>query len=417
MKRLFVLLLFPVLAHAGSLSMEMQQSRVVDLARIAYGQIAKRPYIVTDAALKSNALATLSFSRMHRDQAVASVVALLKASGFSVEDRAGVVWIDVAHPDVHEFFYKPKYRPVSYLLDLLQAVFPQGSFTQQRGVPNLQSQQVGQGALPPASAFNQSQPQQPQPVDNGTSAFSLIDKSPDAFMFRGSDADIKRLQGLLAQVDVPTPELFVKAVVYEVTTSSDDKSAMSLAFNILKGRLQLNDVTPGAFSGVFKVGRLEAVIDALSTDSRFKVVSTPTLRVRSGANARLTVGTQTPVLGATVLTGNGTSSQSVDYKPSGVILDLRPEVRDEVADLRITQQISSFVQTTTGVNSSPTLQTRELSTQVAVKDGDVLVLGGLDETKDSEASQGLSFLPSFLSADTHSSDRTQVLIVLQATRI
>ena len=71
-------------------------------------------------------------------------------------------------------------------------------------------------------------------------------------------------------------------------------------------------------------------------------------------------------------------------------------MQDSTLDLDITQQLPNLVKTTTGVNNSPTLTKRELKTKVSMEDGDVIVLGGLTESKDSSTRDGFSFLPRFL---------------------
>lgn len=71
-------------------------------------------------------------------------------------------------------------------------------------------------------------------------------------------------------------------------------------------------------------------------------------------------------------------------------------MQDSTLDLDITQQLPNLVKTPTGVNNSPTLTKRELKTKVSIEDGDVIVLGGLTESKDSNTRDGLSFLPRFL---------------------
>ena len=59
-----------------------------------------------------------------------------------------------------------------------------------------------------------------------------------------------------------------------------------------------------------------------------------------------------PTLGDVSHNGNGNSVQSVVYRSSGVIIDLTPEVREDSINLSILHHISSFTNTTTGVNSS-----------------------------------------------------------------
>ena len=78
------------------------------------------------------------------------------------------------------------------------------------------------------------------------------------------------------------------------------------------------------------------------------------------------------------------------------------------------QQISQFVATTTGVNNTPTLIKRELSTLVTAKDDEIILIGGLDEQRTTNNESGLSFLPSFLRYSTHDGQNTEIVLMLTA---
>lgn len=400
---------------ADKVSLVFDQVSIIDLAKIAYGELAREQVIFTDVALKATEIVSLTLRGIDRDQAIDQVGELLRNAGYAAEHRAGVVWIDKAKPgDEMDFFYRPKHRSVSYLVDMLSPLFKLGAFTLQRGlttqhpvnqVQPLQGPQNGQ--------------QQPSVIDGGGSVYSMMDKNPDAFLFKGQKKDLEHLGQLLAQIDIPTPEILVKAVIFEVSTDSRDQSALSLAAQLLGGKLSLSigKVTSSDYSAIFNGASLQAAYNVLASDSRFKVVSSPTLRVRSGANARLTVGNETPVLGAVSYDRDGRATQSVEYKPSGVILDLKPQIREDVAELQINQQISNFIATTTGVNNSPTLIKRELSTSVGVKPDEVLVLGGMDQDQNTEEKSGISWLPDFLRSSGNHKSRSEILLLLQASRI
>lgn len=100
-----------------------------------------------------------------------------------------------------------------------------------------------------------------------------------------------------------------------------------------------------------------------------------------------------------------------------MIFELTPPVRDSVVDCALMQQTINFANTATGVNSSQTLSKRELKTDVSLADGDVIVWGGMTETKDSGGSSGLSFLPTFMQSKTESSSKSEIVLVLQLPRI
>jgi len=230
---------------------------------------------------------------------------------------------------------------------------------------------------------------------------------------------VRKLDALLKQLDTPSSEILVKAVVYEVQTTQSEGSAVTLAAAILGGKFGIAIDGGASTSNAVKLkfNNFDAVYSALSGDKRFKLVSAPTMRVKSGNTARFVAGSDVPVLGSVSYQQNGAAVQSVEYKSSGVILDLKPQVREDVTDLTIFQQISSFIQTQTGVSNSPTLLKREIQTQVAAKADEMIVLGGLEENSSTVSESGLSFLPKFLRSAGNDQTKTEIMVVLNVQRL
>lgn len=85
--------------------------------------------------------------------------------------------------------------------------------------------------------------------------------------------------------------------------------------------------------------------------------------------------------------------------------------------LAVDQQSSNFAQTTTGVNTSPSLTKRVLKTSIGMQDGNLIVSGGLTENKDSDTRDGLSFLPKLFHTNGKDNSRAEILLVLQVQRI
>jgi type II secretory pathway component GspD/PulD (secretin) len=88
-----------------------------------------------------------------------------------------------------------------------------------------------------------------------------------------------------------------------------------------------------------------------------------------------------------------------------------------VVDLDVSHQVSNFVVTDTGVNNSPTLIKRELKTALSLTDGDVVVLGRLAENKESQGTNGLSFMPDFLRSKKSESSKSEILLIFQMTKL
>lgn len=398
------------LTRSTSLRYELDGVPVSQVFRVIYAESLKTPYVLDPAVLADVRPVSFRFESIKGD-IKPFLHDFLDSLGYRMDTLGGVDFVKLkpevlkGEEDKTAFVYVPKYRDGSYLVDLLSPLF-KGSFTARRSVQAPEGAKQEQKAVPPGSAA------------------AMVDRKSDMLVFNGADKEIVKLQKILAQVDIAGGQVLVRGVLYEVQTTKGEGSAFQLATSLMSGKLGL---TLGAAGQVFgnsmsfkNTGSLsiDAVLSALSTDSHFKVVSSPSLRVRDGATAKLTVGQDVPVLGAlSYPQGAGQAVQSVEYRSSGVIFNLMPQIRDAVIDLNVSQQVSNFVKTDTGVNGSPTLTKRELSTVVSMADGDVIVLGGLNEDKDNLADSGLPFLPRFMRSNSSDSSKSEILLILQVNRI
>lgn len=412
----FILLDHCVLAAPAKLNMQLDQVKLVELVRVLYTDLLKRPYVLDSDVLNLSDSVTVDMRNTKPEILERLVLDLLSKRDLVPVEQGGVTLISKrVVPDFEPFAYRPNHRSVSYLLDVLQPLFPAGAFSGQRGIQNPMNQ-------PAVAANNPALPGSGSSANEGSgiTGASFVDRTDkDVMVFSGSEKDRSKLQKLLKFLDVPPAELMIKAVVYEVQRSSQDVSAVDMALGLLSQRFGLT-LTGGASpknAATVSVGGVSAVFTALATDSRFKSLSQPSLRVKDGQQARFTVGSDVPVLGSIQYQSNGQSNQSVDYKSSGVIFQLTPKIHEQGSEITIFQQLSDFVQTTTGVNTSPTLNKRELQTTVQSSNDDVIILGGLQTTKDSSDSSMPKFLPDWLHSKASSSSNTEVLLVMQVQRI
>lgn len=400
----------PAKAEKPGLSFALDGVPVAQVLRVVFGEVVKGSYVLDPAVVADSRQVSFRWDSQ-KGEIRPFLVSFLDLLGYSMQSRGGVDFVKPKEekkdpePDKDAFVYRPKYRDGSYLVDLLGPLF-KGSFTVRRQVQAPEGAKADQKAVPQGSAA------------------ALIERRADLLVFNGTEAEIGKLQKVLAQVDIAGGQVLVRGALYEVQTGKFEGSAFQLAASLLSGKF---GVTLGAGGQAFgnslsfkQTGSMtiDAVLSALNTDSRFKVVSSPSLRVRDGGTAKLTVGQDVPVLGAlSYPQGAGQAVQSVEYRSSGVIFNLSPQIREAAVDLNVTQQVSNFVKTDTGVNGSPTLTKRELSTAVTVEDGDVIVLGGLNEDKETAADSGFSFLPRFLNSHSSDTSKSEILLILQVTRI
>ncbi|MGE7138889.1 type II secretion system secretin GspD [Luteibacter sp. NPDC031894] len=188
---------------------------------------------------------------------------------------------------------------------------------------------------------------------------------------------------------------------------------------------KLGDVRPRAGSRAdtfyysFVNKNLQVAIRAMERDRNTKILSAPSLVVVNNRKARIQVGDQIPVTQTYVNTGIGSGNQvgQVEYKDTGVILDVRPRVNPGgLVYMDVVQEVSSADETAQGANLP--ISKRKLTTQVAVQSGQTVLLGGLIRQQDDRSQNGvpgLSRIPLlgalFRDRSTRS-DRTELIVLI-----
>ncbi|WP_027794584.1 type II secretion system protein GspD [Paraburkholderia acidipaludis] len=400
---------------------------VGQLVDLLYDDAMQVPHVISSDVLNDQRVVSFQY-RGKPDELREFVKVFLDSLGFKVVTKDGVDFVsrkdalDGSEAERRAFVYRPRYRSAAYLAKLVQPLFAGRMSTQEQGVGSPEAAGADGAALAGplvASGAAVSGVAQEAGVGRPVGLPSSV-SSADELVFFGKPREIHDIAKVLPELDTPPGEVVVRGWVYEVSDTQGTNSAFQIAGKLLSGVLNVSngstDVDPNALT--FGASYLKLAISALSSDSRFHEVSDPNVRVLSGEKVELNVGSQVPTLGAVSYQGaSGTPVQSVDYQDAGVIFEVQPTVLDDAIQVKLDEQISSFVATTTGVNNSPTKNTREMTTTVSMKDGEVIVLGGLMQDSTAAAVSHEGWLPHFLDGKSSSKARTEVLLVLQVRKV
>ncbi|HIC3032224.1 TPA: type II secretion system protein GspD, partial [Escherichia coli] len=356
-------------AFAGSPAFIVDRLPLNAAIQLAQEDVFGRQYVLPPELASDTRPVTLDLS-LAGDQKTQreEYVRWLRQMNIAVETRNGVdhyrSFKPVAAPEkMVSWVYTPLHRSPSYLATVLSGTTGRSSQASSESTSGTSS-----GSLSGSVS---------------SSSGSFLSGEGDSLVFRGTRSELARLKELVPLVDVPAQGVVVTGYIYEVQTGRSEGSGLALAAKLLSGRF---GVSVGSSSSMgnyisFSSGTLNAMYELFSTDNRFKVVSAPQLRMDSGKEATFSVGEQVPVLGS-VSYEDGKAVQSVTYRDSGVIFKVKPVITSSRISLNVNQQLSNFVKTDTGVNDSPTLLKREVDTSLTLKDGDIVLLGGLAENKD-----------------------------------
>jgi len=157
-------------------------------------------------------------------------------------------------------------------------------------------------------------------------------------------------------------------------------------------------------------------LSALEADNRGKVVSSPRVITGDNQKAHIEQGTQIPY----IIQGNNNSQPTVQFKDATLKLDVTPQI---TPDNRVIMNVEIHKDTVGQVvriagSEYPSIDTKNVITQIAVNNGDTAVIGGIYEeqiTSDINKVPFLGELPilGYLFKQTsRSSSKTELLIFL-----
>jgi general secretion pathway protein D len=271
----------------------------------------------------------------------------------------------------------------------------------------------------------------------------VADKVNNSLMIMSSEAVYKQIIEALKRIDVMPMQVQVEATIMEVTLtdgleyglqwylSQSGKSFGQNGLTNLKKNTDGSLATPGGFSFSLTGGadRVMGVINALARQSKVRVLSSPSILVLDNQTASIKVGDQQPIVTGTLSTPSGSTSGSftttstVQYKDTGVSLQVTPSVNASgLVKMDIQQDITDVGEVDSATGNRSFLQ-RNIKSNVAVKSGETIVLGGL--IRDNAASgrtgtPGLSKLPvvgGLFGSNSSSGKRTELLVLITPTAI
>ncbi|MCC6415147.1 MAG: hypothetical protein IT582_04480 [Opitutaceae bacterium] len=175
------------------------------------------------------------------------------------------------------------------------------------------------------------------------------------------------------------------------TTTNGSSAGTSLANGITNGASDaVNNLlglantggTSRLASAVFSASDFNIILSALKTQSDTKLVSNPTVVTLNNSEAIINIGREYPIPNYTYNQERGTYEVSgFEYRPIGIILRVTPQVNARgFIKLNVEPEVSSSTESAPfGATAIPIITTRKTKTQVSLKDGFTMGIGGLIE--------------------------------------
>jgi len=234
----------------------------------------------------------------------------------------------------------------------------------------------------------------------------VIDARSNALVVRDTEESVDLIRRVVALLDMESPQVLIRAHIVEVESSAEKQlgidwstaisahgSAQAIVAPFSSKRPWIyNTPRPGAGEGgidlspTFAYGKLDftglgATLRFLEDKGVAKVLASPSIATRNDQEATIKIVRHMALTVQTVFDDSGNIVQRVPiYGDVGITLVTKPWVNEDgLVTLQIEPTVSSAEQSSFFEEAVDT-KTRTAKTEVTVRDGDVIVIGGLLRT-------------------------------------
>jgi len=259
------------------------------------------------------------------------------------------------------------------------------------------------------------------------------DASTNSIIAFGTPEQIDKVRLLLKELDVPYQQILLEAQVINLSKKASQSLGIDWSWSSFPDPAQRTDATkPGTtFPIAILTGgdgfvynfAVNAQLNALINNGDGKILARPNVMTFNGNKATIFIGDQLPIV--TPSTTAGTTTNTTSYKNAGITLSYVPRINeDDFITASVFVEVSTPTLVTMGTGSTAVqawqITTRSAQTNVRMKDGATLVIGGLISNSDTRNFNkvpylgDLPILGKLFQSVTTSKNETEVVIFIKA---
>ncbi len=277
------------------------------------------------------------------------------------------------------------------------------------------------------------------------------DKSTNSLVITASTKDFKALKKVIQMLDIRRRQVFVEAVIMEITMKRNDAKGMAFAGGVtidvggetipIFGATTLGTMSPiaidpttlsglavglqgpelegteGMLGNGLSIPSFGVLLQMLQTDSDANVLSTPHILTTDNEEAEIIVGSNVPFITGSSRDVNNQPVLSIQRQDVALTMKIKPQISEsDFVRLEVQQEITELISISETLG--PTTTKRSAKSTVIVKDNQTIVIGGLlrdRETSDTEKVPLLGDLPilgRLFRRDKDTTEKTNLLIFL-----
>lgn len=263
------------------------------------------------------------------------------------------------------------------------------------------------------------------------------DERTNSIVAYGTHSDLRTLKDLIDKIDRPLPQVRIEAIITQVGLRDNESRGID------SFELDYNSTSDGAIGGDNELGigagtaagsgavfsvkdfSLDLVLGTAESKSNIRILSTPIVVVSHNQEAVINVSESRPIVTSSTssLDSNNNTRSTVEYRDIGIQLTAKPLIG---ADGTVQMEVEQLIEDVNGEilidgNPQPIITKREAKSFVTVSDGDVIILGGLQENRKDITDGSLEFLGDlplvgdWFGSKENNYQRIELIIFLQPT--
>ncbi|MEQ8797824.1 MAG: type IV pilus secretin PilQ [Salinisphaeraceae bacterium] len=225
-----------------------------------------------------------------------------------------------------------------------------------------------------------------------------VDERTNTLLINETRAKLEEIRRVINRLDIPVRQVLIESRIVVanrefarnlgVTASATDNAAFEspsggnytadtgFAVNLPVAG-PAGTLTTSIIGNTFN---LDLALSALESENRGEVISSPRVITANAKEAKIEQGVEIPYLEAA-----SSGAATVQFKEAVLSLTVTPQITPDervIMDLFVTQDTQGDAINVQGGGQVPSINTRSLTTQVLVENGETVVLGGIYEQED-----------------------------------
>ncbi|OCG22611.1 hypothetical protein A9G22_02140 [Gilliamella sp. App2-1] len=213
-----------------------------------------------------------------------------------------------------------------------------------------------------------------------------FDKRTNSLIITDLAKQFTNIEKLIKTLDKPMPQVHISAHI--VTMSDESMSEMGIKWGYSGKSSQLLDkfnvglgtshptATVGFNLAKLSGSLLNLELSALESENQLEIIASPNLLTSNQNMASIKQGTEIPY----EVSSSNNGATSIEFKPAVLGLEVTPKILSNdrmILDLYITQNTAGRSIKRSDGGEALAIDTQEIKTQVQIKNGETVVLGGI----------------------------------------